>query len=118
MTNKHIVNIHGKKYMTVAGRVELAQEKEDKLTIRTKIEHDDEKKTIVKALVITSKGEFTGHATSNKASQGIEGKSPLEVAETSAVGRALGFAGYGLISGVASADEVSNAVDDADKAIK
>jgi len=31
---------------------------------------------------------------------------PVEVAETSAVGRALGFAGYGVDAGVASADEI------------
>ncbi len=30
----------------------------------------------------------------------------LEVAETSAIGRALGFAGYGIVEGVASADEL------------
>ena len=30
----------------------------------------------------------------------------LEVAETSAVGRALGFANIGLIDGIASADEM------------
>jgi hypothetical protein len=30
----------------------------------------------------------------------------LEVAETSAVGRALGFASIGLIDGIASADEM------------
>ena len=30
----------------------------------------------------------------------------LEVAETSAVGRALGFAGIGIDTGIASADEI------------
>ena len=36
----------------------------------------------------------------------IEKASPYEVAETSAVGRALGFAGYGIVGGIASADEM------------
>ena len=31
------------------------------------------------------------------------------MAETSAVGRALGFAGYGIVEGIASADEVVKA---------
>jgi hypothetical protein len=31
---------------------------------------------------------------------------PVEIAETSAVGRALGFAGFGIDAGVASADEI------------
>ncbi len=34
---------------------------------------------------------------------------PYEVAETSAVGRALGFAGYGATDSIASADEVNKA---------
>lgn len=36
--------------------------------------------------------------------------SACENAETSAVGRALGFAGYGIIAGIASADEVVKAI--------
>lgn len=35
---------------------------------------------------------------------------PVEIAETSAVGRALGFAGFGIDAGVASADEIQSAV--------
>lgn len=39
-----------------------------------------------------------------------EGKSPFETAETSALGRALGFASYGVIDSIASAEEVVSAV--------
>lgn len=105
----NIVNIHGKQYMTVAGRVELAHKDLKLLSIRSKIEYQDENEVVVKAIVITPKGEYTGHASSKKAKQGIEGQSPLEVAETSAIGRALGFAGYGVIDSIASADEVKYA---------
>jgi hypothetical protein len=61
------------------------------------------------AKVTTPAGTFTGHARSSKAERSIEGQSPLEVAETSAVGRALGFAGFGIAEGIASADEVKAA---------
>jgi hypothetical protein len=42
--------------------------------------------------------------------KGIVVNEPSVVAETSAVGRALGFAGIGIIESVASADEVARAV--------
>ncbi len=49
---------------------------------------------------------FTGISAANPAKT-IEKQSPYEVAETSAVGRALGFAGYGVINGIATADEIA-----------
>lgn len=39
-----------------------------------------------------------------------DGDAPLECAETSAVGRALGFAGIGIVDTIASADELRRAV--------
>src|SRR6185503_6384025 len=48
---------------------------------------------------------YTGISSANPA-KAIEKSNPYEVAETSAVGRALGFANYCLIEGVASADEM------------
>jgi hypothetical protein len=41
-----------------------------------------------------------------KKATSVEGQAPLEVAETSAVGRALGFAGFGSTDDIASADEM------------
>ena len=63
-------------------------------------------KIVVKATVVTEKGTFTGISAANEAKT-IEKQSPYEVAETSAVGRALGFAGYGVINGIATADEIA-----------
>jgi len=45
------------------------------------------------------------------ATSGADKTSPIECAETSAVGRALGFAGFGVLDGIASYDEVKRATD-------
>lgn len=105
------IKIHGKPYYTVAERVQEAhKDNPEKLDINTEIiavspskEHD---RFIVKATVLTKKGTFTGFAEETRGQGMISGKSPLEVAETSAIGRALGFAGYGSVESIATADEV------------
>ncbi len=108
MTNNGIVNIHGKEYMTVARRVELAHESKTLESVETEvISHDP---IVVRAKVTVSGKAFTGISAVNTDSpKMIERQNPYEVAETSAVGRALGFAGYGVIESIASADEVIRA---------
>lgn len=100
------VNIHGKEYVTVAERLEAAQE-----AIRTIITEvvQFSPVIIVKALVRLKDGrEATGLSGANP-EKTIEKNSPVEVAETSAVGRALGFLGFGVIDGIATADEMFKA---------
>jgi hypothetical protein len=63
----------------------------------------------VKAVVSVGDRKFTGHASEVFGSTEINETSALENAETSAVGRALAFAGYGITGSVASADEVISA---------
>ncbi|MGH7203722.1 MAG: hypothetical protein ACREHC_04745 [Candidatus Levyibacteriota bacterium] len=108
MTNNGIVNIHGKDYMTVARRVELAQENRALEGVGTEVLNHNP--VVVKAKV-TLKGEvYTGiSSVSPDSTRQIEKENPYEVAETSAVGRALGFAGYGVIESIASADEMFRA---------
>ncbi len=109
MSNNGIVQIHGKDYMTVARRVELAHEDDTLDSVETEVlSHNP---VVVKAK-ITLKGHiFTGISSVDLQSEKtIEKQNPYEVAETSAVGRALGFAGYGLMESIASADEMVRAV--------
>jgi hypothetical protein len=55
-------------------------------------------------------GSATAHARVFLNGAGVDASNPLENAETSAVGRALGFLGYGLYgTGIASAEEVLQA---------
>ncbi len=96
------IQIHGKEYKTVAERVQEAGK--DFLSLETEIIGHNP--VIIKATVLTIKGKFTGISAANP-SKAIEKMSPYEVAETSAVGRALGFAGYGSVDSIASADEMN-----------
>jgi len=107
-----IVDIHGKKYMMVAGRVlEVHQSVKENLSITTElVSQSDDDIVAFKATVELDGSNYTGHAVSYKSKSGIEGQSPYEVAETSAVGRALGFAGFGILGDIASAEEIEKAV--------
>ena len=102
------VNIHGKSYITVAERVQAAHAELKEIDITTEVLF--QAPVVVKATVKTPKGTFTGISAANPAKM-IEKTSPYEVAETSAIGRALGFAGYGIVEGIATADEMVKAQD-------
>jgi hypothetical protein len=110
------VDIHGKPYKTVAERVDEFHKDhpEGSCSIKTKIIQFDEVIALVRAKVIVDQhqcvGIFIGHAFERADKGGINATSHLENAETSAVGRALAFAGYGG-SEIASADEVQQAID-------
>ena len=104
------VNIHGKDYVTVAERVQAAHDDGSLQSIVAEVLSYTEAGIMVKATATFKDGRiFTGHAEQSSQDKGIAGQSPLEVAETSAVGRALGFAGYGSSAAIASADEVQGA---------
>lgn len=108
MQNDGIVTIHGKDYMTVAKRLELAH-KDNLDGVDTEVLHHDP--VVVKATVTVKGKSFTGiSAVSLDTASNIERQNPYEVAETSAVGRALGFAGFGVIESIASADEMDRAI--------
>lgn len=100
------VMIHGNEYVTVAERLAMMHEAHERVSIATSIIQGIEGHVTVKAFVDLDGRTYEGHASSDLSASGIEGQSPLEVAETSAIGRALGFAGFGAVESVASADEV------------
>jgi hypothetical protein len=118
------INIKGKEYTPVVERVKEFHNLYPSGTITTEIISNDDKRVIVKATVkFTNKISFKEFSTNNFTTineyekiftgfsqaewgKGMMGSVALEVAETSAIGRALGFANIGLIDGIASADEV------------
>ena len=101
-----MVNIHGKEYITVAERLTKAHAELKQISITTEVLFQDP--VVIKATVTTPKGVFTGISAANP-SKTIEAQSPYEVAESSAVGRALAFAGYETTNGIASAEEIKKA---------
>ena len=105
------INIHGKEYVTVAERIQMLHKCElTEISLNTEILHDDEKSIVMKATLEIDGNSYTGIAQEIKGSTNINKTSAYENCETSAVGRCLGFAGYGSVESIASADEVVNAV--------
>ena len=100
------ISIHGREYITVAERVKEIHDKEKTFSITSEVLCDNP--VVVRATVVCTKGTFNGISAANP-DKAIEKQSPYEVAETSAVGRALGFAGYGLTDDIATADEMVKA---------
>ena len=97
-----MIKIFGKDYITVAERLKMARK--EIVSINTEVLYQEP--VVIKAIVITKAGTFTGISAANPTKM-IEKSSPYEVAETSAVGRALGFAGYGLVDSIATAEEMA-----------
>lgn len=105
------VDIHGKEYVLVKDRILAFHEEysESECSIETEVTINGDS-VLAKATVTIPGGKFTGHSEAIRAtSKGITGQSPVEVAETSAVGRALGMLGIGILESVASADEIRKA---------
>ena len=108
-----IISIHGKEYATVAYRLALFRADYPKGCIVTKLVSDTDGVIVFMATVGNGESESflaTGYAEEVRGSSNINKTSALENAETSAVGRALAFAGYHSSTSIASADEVSVAI--------
>lgn len=108
------IDIKGKDYVMVKDRILAFQELYPNGSITTE-KFIDGDIIVFKATVIPNVSDspirtFTGHSEAIRGrSMGITGQSPVEVSETSAVGRALAMLGIGIIESVASADEVKKA---------
>lgn len=109
MSDSGVVNIHGKQYQTVAKRVNDFRATHSDYSIATEVISSGDlvciKATISKMNLVLS----TGYAEEVRDSSNINKTSALENCETSAVGRALAFMGYGG-SEIASANEVNGAI--------
>lgn len=105
--NMKTIDIKGKKYVPVSERVKAIHEDAEGIpfSIETELIVAALPNVVFKATVTIGEQVFTGHSGANPA-KAIEKQSPYEVAETSAIGRALGFAGYGIEEGIASAEEI------------
>lgn len=116
MSDKQLKNkavpIKGKKYVLVADRVIYFNDTYPKGSIRTEYTLDGDTYH-VKASVVpdadTPDRYFNGHSQATIGDGMVNKTAALENCETSAVGRALGFMGIGVIEAIASIDEINKA---------
>lgn len=107
------INIKGKDYVPVNERVKALHEQISQdipYSIETEMITACLPAVVFKATITIGDKVFVGHSGANPG-KAIEKASPYEVAETSAVGRALGFAGFGIDSSIASAEEINKVED-------
>ena len=99
-------------YVEVNQRVSAFRKLYPTGTIRTTMISNENGVCIFKAEIFTDKAEIlsTGYAYEKEDSTFINKTSYIENCVTSAVGRALGFAGIGIDTSIASKEEVINAV--------
>lgn len=113
------MNIKGKEYAPVNERVKAFRMVYPGGLIKTELVKYDKELIVVKAQIFSDLVDevsgpngyllATGYAEEVRGSSNINRTSALENCETSAVGRALGFAGFGIDTSVASYEEVENA---------
>lgn len=106
-------DIKGKDYAEVNQRIKAYRMVYPNGTIRTKLAKLEKGICVFIAEVTNNDGEViaTGTAYEKENSTFINKTSYIENCETSAVGRALGMAGFGIDTNVASAEEVANAIE-------
>ncbi len=91
----------------VAGRLRLAHEENQNLSLQTELVNWDGQYAVFKCCAVTGKGQFIGYGTANNQRDERLAESLVELAETRSIARALRFAGYGME--YTGAEEVSHA---------
>lgn len=96
-------------FPVVGGRLRLAHEGNEKLSLQTDLVSWDGNYAVVRCVATTEKGLFVGYGTANNQRDSRLAESLLELSETRSIARALRFAGYGLE--YCGAEEVSHTMD-------
>lgn len=109
------VDIKGKAYVLVSERLLHFNENYKNGSIRTElVSAVDAEMVVIKATVYPDCSDmnryFTGYSQATWGDCMVNKTAALENCETSAVGRALGMMGIGVLDSVASADEVKKAI--------
>jgi len=99
---KWVKSVHPK----IGGRLRLAHEENEQLSITSEIVKYDGTIAVVKAVTTTTKGTFPGIGMASVERDERIAPAILELAETRAVARSLRFAGYGVE--YCSAEEISH----------
>jgi len=95
--NDEIVQVNGKNYPVVGGRLRLAHDENEKgLSIETAVIKYEDGIAVIQATVTTEKGRYNGLGNATVQRDARLKNAILELAETRAIARALRFAGYGV----------------------
>lgn len=109
-------------YMTVDGRIKMLVDDVSAapFTISpVRFESGADGTVLARVTITTAKAVASGTAKVGIGGSGVDSRNPYENGETSCIGRALGFLGYGLLGGgIASYEEVKNAIEEKEKEIK
>lgn len=113
----HTVDVKGKGYVEVHQRVKAFRMVYPQGRIITDLLSNIDGVAIMKATVMNEDGDIlaTGTAYEKESNGYINKTSYIENLETSCVGRALGFAGFGIDASIASAEEVDIAIQEQEK---
>lgn len=90
----------------IGGRLRLAHEENNTISISTEIIRSDDRVAVVRAVVTTGKGSSSGMGMASVERDEKIAPAILELAETRSIARALRFAGFGVE--YCSAEEVSH----------
>jgi hypothetical protein len=101
--------LHGKHYVEVAERIRIVHQVEDDFEQIETIHFKIEDRWFIRCVIRVAGKQYIGTAEIkfNAPKNTPDGSSPIECAETSALGRALAFAGLGTVDSIASYDEVA-----------
>ena len=100
-------------YPKVGGRLRIAHEQNDSISITTEVIQYDGKVAVVKALCTTDKGSYSGIGMASVDRDSKLADSILELAETRSIARSLRFSGVGVE--FCSAEEISHLNQQQDK---
>jgi hypothetical protein len=106
------IDIRGKAYVEVAERVRLVHEQKRAFEVVESEPFQIGDRTLWRVTILVDDRKYKGSAEVklNAPKSTPDGQCPFECAETSALGRALAFAGLGTVESIASFEEVARAI--------